>query len=389
MPRLGGGNGTIAEYEIYLSNTTSDLIPATQGAAPSASPVASGTWTDPGEAQEEIFGSPQSARYLMLRSTREVNDKPWTSAAEIQLLKQPGPGSYFYPSGKVTAGACGGSKWSGNFLNWASMTAIDEFVYAMTGGNRTYDTADKVIIERARKTNNDDWYPWKNIGSAINGVAPNTVTPYSETELWIYNTSYGFNVAKTKDEAEAGSGSGYLDFFNVSVQVCDQAEGVEGNCTRYTDGADIWYKPEGLMQRNMERMRFGIMAYSNDNSKARDGGVLRAPMKFIGPHLPSGEDNPQKEYTEQGYYVYNPESYAHGNSGVLNYLNQFHKAGYKQYDPVSELFYECLNYFKDRGPTSTFYSGLTEVAEGRFSSLRNLGGPRPVLVSDELRDRDQ
>ncbi|NEV65138.1 PilC/PilY family type IV pilus protein [Thiorhodococcus minor] len=368
VPRSGGGNGTIKDYEIYLSDTTTDLIPATRVSEPSASPVASGRWEydNAGDPQEVPFGTNQSGRYLMLRSTSEVNDAAWTSAAEIQLLKELGPENYFYPSGDVSSGACNGSTWSGNFLNWATMTAIDEFILAMTGGHRTYDTPDKVVVERARKTDNDNWYPWKAIGSSINGVSPSTVTPYSVDELWVYNTAYGFEVATNKDDAKVGSGSGYLDFFGAAVQVCDIDEGVEQNCTKYTDDSDIWYKPEGLMQRNMQRMRFGIMAYSNDNSKARDGGVLRAPMKFVGPKLPSGQDNPDKEYTDQGDYIDNPENYADGNSGVLNYLNKFHKPGYKSYDPVSELFYECLNYYKNRGPTSTFYSGLTEAQKGGF-----------------------
>lgn len=376
VPRSGGGNGTIKDFELYISDTTTNLIPATRSAEPSATPIATGTfdYATAGAPQEVTFDSTASGRYLMLRSTREVNDGAWTSVAEISLIKELGPDNYFVPNGDISNGSCGGSKWSGNFLNWATMTAIDEFILTMTGGNRIYDAQDKVVIERARKQNNDSWYPWKLISSSVNGVSPSTVTPYSVSELWVYNTPYEFNLATSKDDAKNG-GSDYLNTFSARVEVCNQSQGIESYCTKYTDGVDIWYKPEGLMQRNMQRMRFGIMAYSNDNDKSRDGGVLRAPMKFIGPKLPSGQDNPDKEYTTQGTYIENPEGYAGGDSGVLNYLNKFHKPGYKQYDPVSELFYECLNYYKNRGPTETFYSGLTDSEKVGFPIYENWSDP--------------
>ncbi len=50
---------------------------------------------------------------------------------------------------------CSGS-WSGNFLNWVSMTAIDMFIMSMTGGNRIVDTiggsAKPSCAARARRT---------------------------------------------------------------------------------------------------------------------------------------------------------------------------------------------------------------------------------------------
>ncbi len=42
--------------------------------------------------------------------------------------------------------ACLGGYWSGNFLNWVSMSAVDEFRYAMTGGNRVVDLGNSSII---------------------------------------------------------------------------------------------------------------------------------------------------------------------------------------------------------------------------------------------------
>jgi len=54
---------------------------------------------------------------------------------------------WFAPTGVATSHVC--SSWSGNFLNWVSMTGLDEFRFAMTGGNRVQDTATLTVLERS------------------------------------------------------------------------------------------------------------------------------------------------------------------------------------------------------------------------------------------------
>ena len=56
---------------------------------------------------------------------------------------------YFYPVGAASSRSCTGTGgavpqglWSGNFLNWASMQAIDTFRMALTGGYRVHRPAD-------------------------------------------------------------------------------------------------------------------------------------------------------------------------------------------------------------------------------------------------------
>ena len=58
--------------------------------------------------------------------------------------------NWFYPPSSTLADnhACPSSNWSGNFLNWATMTGLDEFRFAMTGGNRYRDTATETVLER-------------------------------------------------------------------------------------------------------------------------------------------------------------------------------------------------------------------------------------------------
>ncbi len=158
-------------------------------------------------------------------------------------------------------------------------------------------------------------------------------------------------------------GSGSSDY-TMRVKVCDNSAGtggVETNCTQYGSN----YKPEGLIQQYSQKMRFSAFGYLNDSSDLRDGGVLRARQKFVGPNVPIPGQvpvaNAHKEWDPNtGMFSQNPDltdatatTTATGisvtNSGVMNYLNKFGQlipGNYKSKDPVSELYYAVLRYFK-------------------------------------------
>jgi len=160
---------------------------------------------------------------------------------------------------------------------------------------------------------------------------------------------------------------------NARVQVCNSAVGLEANCVVYGSN----YKPEGLMQQYAMKIRFGAFGYLNDPAVTRDGGVLRSGMKYIGPKQPvPGSDSISNTYAEwsstDGTFVTNPnpsDATATGvsNSGVMNYLNKFGEASktYKTYDPVSELYYAGIRYFKNLGNVSAYSSGAnTAMLDG-------------------------
>ncbi|OMH28401.1 pilus assembly protein [Motiliproteus sp. MSK22-1] len=282
---------------------------------------------------------------------------------------------YFYPTGVTnTDHECSGA-YSGNFMNWASMTAIDMFIWTMTGGNRIVDTTSETIIQRARKQNNNGWYPHKLV-KATQNVSPSTVTPWSDSAIYITNTSFGISFGTTIGGTEKGT-------FNLQVKVCDSSVGLESNCIEYTDGS-TYYKPEGLIQDKSDSMRFAVTSFSKDGSQSRDGGVLRANMKYVGATEPDGNGgtriNPNGEVTTGGLLVNNPnpsDATASGvsNSGVINYLNKFSESGYKSYDPAAELFYESLRYFKNLGRTPEYADGLSVANMGGFPAITNWEDP--------------
>jgi len=164
------------------------------------------------------------------------------------------------------------------------------------------------------------------------------------------------------------------------VKVCDSTIGLESNCVAHGSS----YKPEGLMQKYSQKMRFGVIGYLNDSSSLRDGGVLRGRMTFVAPQSPvpggSTTTNPNAEWDGNGVYIANPDSadatqtnsdfsLSGGNaiisSGVLNYINKFGEASktFKSKDPVSELYYAGLRYFKHLGNVPQ-YSGSYGSAYG-------------------------
>ncbi len=287
-----------------------------------------------------------------------------------------GSDHYFSPAGATNASYECSGQWSGNLLNWATMTAIDEFRIALTGGTRQIDTTTETVLVRANMglRNGHSWYPVKKIDASIN-VAPSTVTPYSDPTIYI--TSYDYRI-------KLGSSAGASDIANnitVAAKVCDSSAGLEENCQPYGSN----YKPEGLIQENALRMRFAVMSYLNDSSPDRDGGVLRANMKYVGPLMPSTTGglmtNAETEWNESsGVFVVNPnpvDAAASGvaNSGVINYINKFGANGYKSFDPVGELYYECLNYFKNRGPTPEYSAGATATHIDGFPLITNWDDP--------------
>jgi type IV pilus assembly protein PilY1 len=298
--------------------------------------------------------------------------------------------NYFYPAGAAASHVCSG-KWSGNYLNWATMQTIDPFRWVLTGGYRVQDTTSITVLEKAWASNQGGTsnFPDSSISSGVSGATPITIGTTVSTRVWSQGNKFQFRIGDatglggTATHYNPGvafvAGRIYEAF--VRVKVCDAtpaAGGLEGNCTGYANNS---YKPEGLMQKYADKIRFSAFGYLNDSNLSRDGGVLRARMKFIGPTqpVPGGLplSNPVAEWSSTtGILLQNPDSTdasatssATGvtvlDSGVMNYLNKFGQfaQSYKTYDPVSELFYSVLRYYRNLGNVSTYTTmGSANVA---------------------------
>jgi hypothetical protein len=79
LPRQNSPNGRIADYEIYVSEN--------DGAW--GVPAAAGSWANTTSEQTVTF-APESGRYVRLVALSEVNGNPWTSVAELNVLRSSG-----------------------------------------------------------------------------------------------------------------------------------------------------------------------------------------------------------------------------------------------------------------------------------------------------------
>jgi type IV pilus assembly protein PilY1 len=291
---------------------------------------------------------------------------------------------YFIPRGRTTTRTCSGL-WSGNFLNWATMQTVDPFRWALTGGYRKHDTAALTVLERAWQSGQDNSLsPDKSLpSSTIGGATP--FGAFTQLNIRVANLGYKFrfttngdlNTGTATPFANLADGGTVFEAF-ARVQVCDATTangGVETNCHQY---GTAW-KPEGLIQQYSNRMRFSAFGYLNESGNGRDGGVLRARQKFVGPTQPvPGQPDAANAAMEwdaaTGIFRQNPDagdasdtntifgpSVAVANSGVMNYLNKFGQitpGNYKSNDPVGELYYAAIRYFSNLGNVSE-WSAMT------------------------------
>ncbi|TPG26959.1 pilus assembly protein [Variovorax guangxiensis] len=297
-------------------------------------------------------------------------------------------------SATVSAGAivCA-QKWSGNMLNWAASSAIDMLRYAMTGGDRVVDTLDQTVLQRA--VLQDNFYnAGYNFPARVLRGNLDKLTPLSATlgaagtvriancrqMLFVGSTSTGSCAKPGTDQVHGPGGPGA---YFARVQVCSAAEGPlrRDLCVKQSSGR---FKPVGTIQTYAEKMRFAAFGYLMDNTNARYGGVLRAPMKFAGPHAENAKFervvNEAAEWDARtGVFVVNPLASTEGLSGVVNYLNQFGRTGpspgtYKSLDTIGELYYESLRYLQGQPPSEQATAGMTEAMKDGFPVYNKSAG---------------
>ena len=319
---------------------------------------------------------------------------------------------YFEPASLTTTRTCSG-QWSGNFLNWATMQTIDPFRWALTGGYRSTDLPSLTILEKAYGANlgGDNNFPNRELNDATTiGAA----TPFNWNRFgmrirtlgnkmqFTRNGAVGTGVATTMYDPSVAMDNNTVYQVSIRVRVCDPTNGVtwlEANCVQYSNGN---YKPTGLIQQYADRITFSAFGYlaNSDFSGAnqrRDGAVLRARQSFVGPTkpVPGGlpVSNAAAEWNAStGVMIQNPApadvtatntafapSVPVDTSGVMNYLNKFGLSSqtYKTYDPVSELHYAALRYYRNLGNVPEWSSMPTANAATRTVWLDNA----PVITS--------
>ncbi|SFT66775.1 pilus assembly protein [Pseudomonas marincola] len=290
-------------------------------------------------------------------------------------------GGYFTP---VSHGRSCAGKWSGNYLNWATTQTIDPFRKALTGGYRSVDTATQTILEKAtRDSRGGEKSRFKDrvlSGKQVIG----RISPYGSSSIKSSvisanpeATEHVQNYQRNKTLAiKNGSNKQY---YSVRVEVCKSAALLEDNCVRY---GNHW-KPEGLIQRYAADIRFSAFSYLNIDGDNRNGGVLRSKQGYVGPlkrepGTAGTFTNPSVEWdSDSGVLYLNPHHAKVGNSGVINYINKFGELTnqHKSSDPVSELYYAALRYFKKQGNIPAYSNTSTVKQTDKFPVVTDWNDP--------------
>lgn len=334
--------------------------------------------------------------------------------------------AYFVPFGAISSsGSCidsnSKSHWSGNMLNWATMTALDEFRQSLTGGNRALpspgtpangDTTSLTVLLRSNLNGQSTSgnFTDKSVGKSVN-VAASTVigdSAFNSTTATIHFRSYGqgsqFLVSTSSSFPATGSGT-TTKTFNAAVQVCASTM-LESNCNsahKTTDypNAGVYNKPEGLIQQNYQRIRVGAAGYEFSSGNRPANGAVRALIRDNGPDTYNGNGarnyypcsssnkNPNSEWDcATGIFSTNSEPSTTGlapgggnptSSGAIQYLNTFgYASGYETYDTIGDLYWASLAYLMNVPLDSSYTTGL--------SSSNSLDVNFPVYTGTSLND---
>lgn len=186
----------------------------------------------------------------------------------------------FVPSRRTTNKYCGNAnEWSGNFLNWLSMSRMDLLRQVLYGGYRISDTTAETVLEGVYVP--QDAHSW---GKEYAGADTQQLTPYSQpgagnrhlfcvtsvqegtphiirvatndpNRIWDWATTERAVCSGPETPASYRHGPvgtrGDLQNFVVRTKVCDTTVGLEANCARYPGSGGI-YKPTGILQKYAE-----------------------------------------------------------------------------------------------------------------------------------------
>lgn len=301
---------------------------------------------------------------------------------------------------------CEGDKsdWSGNFLNWLTMTRLDIVSFVLFGGKRFTDLSASVsgaahtILQRSYLPN--DVHSFSKVYPAL-GAKTNDIekfTPYTDRTSFC-NTSdkksadayfptgsyrpllrvaagnFPQWAATESNQCVWGDGTGDQPSssasgsteLNVFVDVCNNSSATlrESFCREYSSTTaavtTTVYKPAGLIQQYGEagQLRFGLMTGTYD--KPRTGGLLRRNISLIAKNNSSTTDaDGCATGDEVGFKTGKFCNTGSGTEGIVNTIKRFQIAEWKG-SPSSGGGYEnCSSGTTNRGNNGLFKSPNTQ-----------------------------
>ncbi|WP_255988201.1 pilus assembly protein [Chitinolyticbacter albus] len=297
-------------------------------------------------------------------------------------------------------------RWSGDYLNYLTMSRMDAIRKVLYGGTRSTDSTTATILERAYIPQDAHSWGKEYYAESADGYKISDYTPlaqpnsgrrhlfanttvydsanggYGKPPLLRYTTNQSIRIWDwvSREGPVAGTSLGSTVIspapvdMTVRVKVCDSGIGLESNCKRYGSS----YKPTGLLQQygDADNMRFGLLTGSYSNNLR--GGILRKEVGKFNAEI--NGDTGQFTNTD----------------GIVKSLNALRIVGFGKYstpwgdsdyiykcgwnfastpltngncepwgNPVGEMLYETMRYFSGASSaTSTFSNDAVGDALG-------------------------
>lgn len=271
------------------------------------------------------------------------------------------------------------NSWSGDLLNYVTMTRMDIMRRALYGGKRVIDTPSQTVLRRA-------FVPWENHtwgieyrnnghdGYRISDYSPLSQPTGGNRHLLATNNFVGkgdvpYLRIRENDsgriwdwvdkERTQGDGSATQDIA-LDVEVCSPGF-LEVDCREYPNGN---HKPSGLLHEYGENnsMYFSLLTGSYENNLR--GGVLRQAMSSFGEEevdLDTGEFKASDGIVRTLDAIQIPNDYR--SSTVQNdcaWINNraFNNGECRAWgNPIAEMMYEGMRYIAGaRQPTPSFFT---------------------------------
>jgi len=321
------------------------------------------------------------------------------------------PGAVAAGTNHHSCNTAGGARWSGNFLNWASMARMDALRKVLFGGYRSTDQAGATTLERAHiPSDNHAWskfysaadlgnYTPYDAGTYNTGITLCNVTPpdtnnnpsqtntnsprlrvakgqwpdwaAQESKQCLWTSSTASQNEFTPNTANPGaspsiSAGNKVDEFTVRVQVC--VSGLIGTEKCKTYGTSS--KPVGLLQdfadADQLKIRFGLM--TGTYGKRKSGGELRKNVARFTDEVNATDGTftgnagivKSINLMRISRYSYSDPGYG-GTDGCPSGQNTWTNGKCSDWgNPVGEMFLEALRYFvAGASPNSNFTSDDT------------------------------
>ncbi len=312
----------------------------------------------------------------------------------------------FLPSSKTSNKKCS-SSWSGDYLNYLTMTRLDVMRKVLYGGSRQQDTGTFTVLERTFIPQDGHAWAKSYTSVAVDGFNISEYTPWSlppwGQRYLIGTSSYASNKAgaytgpelrqktvdlsfdpwdwasKERPVLERGDGSlgDYHNRYSLKVRVCDSSFILAGkdNCKQYPNGS---YQPTGILHDYGEDgdMEFGLITGSY--KKNLSGGVLRRAINKFSDEIneTTGQFNPSIDGIVANLEKLNisqfkfddgtPNSNQYTNNGTCGWITtrSIRDGECKDWgNPIGEMLYESMRYFAgESAPSSSYHVSNDELS---------------------------